>query len=200
VLRWIKVVIGARLTPLVARVPGVRPWMVTCAGAALGVTGGVLVALGWAWLGALAAASGQILDAIDGQLARLAGCESRFGAFLDSVLDRYADGAMVIGCIIYLVRLPAPLPLWALLTLGGLALMGSNAVSYSAARAESLGLPVGPPTMASKGTRSVVMIACAAGTVVWAPAPLVAIVYLAIHPTAAVVRRIIRARHDRHPD
>lgn len=188
-----KVVIGARLTPVVARIPGVRPWMVTCAGAALGVTGGILLAVGWAWLGALAAALGQVLDAVDGQLARMTKRESKAGAFLDSVLDRYADGAMVIGCVIYLVRLPAPLPMWALLALGGLALLGSNAVSYSAARAESLELVVGPPTLVSKGTRSVVMIICAAGTVVWSPSPLVAIIYLAVHPTAAVVYRIVRA-------
>lgn len=62
--------------------------------------GGVVFALGVAWLAGLIAAMAQILDGVDGQFARLRGEQSKSGAFLDSVLDRYADGAMVIGMIL----------------------------------------------------------------------------------------------------
>jgi len=42
-------------------------------------------------------------------------------------------------------------------------------VSYSSTRADSLGLNLGKPTLASKGTRMSVMIVCAVGGVLWPP-------------------------------
>ena len=197
VLKWIKVNLSARITPRLAGVPWVRPWMVTVSSAGLGTLAGVVFALGWAWAAGLMAAAAQVLDGVDGQLARLTGRVSRHGAFLDSVLDRYADGAMVIGMILYLVRLPPPWPTWTILLVGAIALIGSNLVSYSSARAESLGLQTGPPTLASKGTRTSVMILCALGTVVWPTLPLVGLVYLAVHPNLAVANRILRASEGR---
>lgn len=197
VLRWIKVNLAARVTPLIARIPSIQPWMVTVTAALWGMAGGVVFALGWAWLAGLLAAVGQILDGVDGQLARLTGRVHRSGGFLDSVLDRYADGAMVIGCTVYVARTPGPFPLWLILLVGGLAIIGSNAVSYSAARAEALGLDVGRPTRASKGTRTAVMIVCALGSPLWAPLPFCALAYLAVHPHLAVCTRILRATRSR---
>lgn len=122
----------------------------------------------------------------------MTGKQSKGGAFWDSVLDRYADGAMVVGLIIYLVRLPFPLPTWVLLVLGALAVIGSNLISYSSARAESLGIDLGRPTLASKGTRTSVIILCAWGSLIWHEVPIFALFYLAVHPNAVVVRRLIR--------
>lgn len=193
VLRWIKVTIAARLSPFVARIPGIRPWQITTLGAVLGVAGGVLLALCLPLAAGVCAAVAQVLDAVDGQVARLTGRASAGGAFLDSILDRYADGAMVIGSVLYLAQFPDDLravPLWVTLLVGSLALIGSNAVSYSAARAEGLGLETGPPTRASKGTRMSIMILGALLTPLWSQAPLLAVCYLAIHPNAAVFWRI----------
>ncbi len=191
VLKWIKLNLSARITPRLAPVPWLEPWMITLSSAGLGVLAGVVFALGLGWLAGLIAAAAQVLDGVDGQLARMTGRQSPFGAFLDSVMDRYADGALVIGMTIYLVRLPVGMPLWLLLTLGALALVGSNLVSYSGARAESLGVALGKHTLASKGTRTTVNILCALGTLFWPSLPLAALVYLAMHPNLAVVNRII---------
>ncbi len=192
VLKWIKVNLSARITPGLARIGWLRPWMMTVCSAGLGTAAGVVFALGYGWPAGLIAAIAQVFDGVDGQLARLTSQQSRAGAFLDSALDRYADGAMVLGMIIYLLRLSLDLPLWLILALGALALIGSNLVSYTAARAGELQIALGKPTLASKGTRSSVMILGALGSAFWPPLPFVALSYLAIHPNLAVLARIIR--------
>lgn len=192
VLKWIKCHLSARVTPHLAAVAGIRPWMVTVFSSALGMMAGALFAMGWGGGAGILAGVAQVLDGVDGQLARLTGRQSRGGAFLDSVLDRYADGAMVLGLMVYLIRLPAPIPAWSLLALGFLALAGSGNISYSSARAESLGLDLGSPTLASKGTRTTVMVLSALGSALWPLLPLVALIYLAVHPNVVIVTRILR--------
>jgi phosphatidylglycerophosphate synthase len=192
VLKWIKCNLSSRITPRLIRHGWLRPWMITVVSAVLGMVGGGIYALGAGWLAGLIAALAQVLDGVDGQFARLTERESPAGALCDSVLDRFADGAMVIGMSIYLARI-AVMPLWLLIVCGALALMGSNAVSYSTARAETLGIDLGKPTLASKGTRSTVMILCAMGTVVWPSLPVLALMYLVIHPNLVVVGRLVKA-------
>lgn len=78
----------------------------------------------------------SIFDMLDGQAARLGGLESTFGAFFDSVLDRYCE-FVTVGAIAYLF-LSQGWNIAALLTF--LALMGSLLVSYTRARGEGLGV------------------------------------------------------------
>jgi phosphatidylglycerophosphate synthase len=116
------------------------------------------------------------------------------GAYLDSLLDRVVDGAITLGMVVYLVRNPLPYApyLAAVLALGFLAVAASSLVSYSGARAGELGLKLpGKPTLASKGTRTAVIVLCALATALWKHAPLVALAYLAVHPAAAVINRIL---------
>ncbi len=193
VLRWIKLHLSSRLTTRIVVIPWARPWMITLGASLLGVAAGCSFSLGLGWLaGALALAS-QVLDGVDGQYARLTGREGPAGAFLDSVLDRYTDGAVVIGLTVYLVRLPLPFPLWAWLIIGFLAVAGTGLVSYSTARAEVLGLSMGRPTLASKGTRTAVTALSGLATPLWAEAPAVAMVYLVLHTNGLVLWRIHRA-------
>ena len=193
VLKWIKMNLSARITPMLVDIPWLRPWMITIGSTSLGVIGGILFALEWAWLAGIVAAASQVLDGVDGQFARLTKRQSTAGAFLDSVLDRYPDGAMVIGMVIYLIRLPVPIPFWLLLIFGFLAISGSNLISYSSAKADSLGIDLGRPTLASKGTRSSVMILCALGSLIWPFMPVLALAYLVIHPNTVVIHRLVRA-------
>ena len=192
VLKWIKIHLSARITPKLAPLEWLRPWMITLSSATLGFLAGVVFALGQGWLAGCIAAAAQVLDGVDGQLARLTGRQSRGGAFWDSVLDRYADGSMVIGMVIYLIRIPNFMPIWLLALLGTLALIGSNLISYSSARAETLDLDLGKPTLASKGTRTSVMILCAWGSLFWHYLPVAALFYLVVHPNLVVVGRLIR--------
>ncbi len=199
VLKWIKTRLSARITPRLTPLVWLRPWMLTVFSSLMGVTAGVVFALGWGFLAGCIAACAQVFDGVDGQFARLTGQQSKEGAFWDSVLDRYADGAMLIGTALYLILLPTALPLWLLLAAAGLALIGSNLVSYSSARAEALGLDMGKPTLASKGTRTALMILCAWGSPLWPDMPVLALFYLAVHPNMAVVLRLKRALETREP-
>jgi phosphatidylglycerophosphate synthase len=193
VLKWIKCHLSSRVTPKLVKFSWLQPWMITVCSAGLGVIAGTVFALGWGWLAGFIATIAQVLDGVDGQFARVTGRQSLGGAFLDSVLDRYADGAMVMGLVIYLIRLPVSLPLWLLLVLGFFALVGSSLISYSSARAETLGIHLGKPTLANKGTRTTVMVTCALGTLIWVPMPMIALCYLVVHPNIVVVRRLHRA-------
>ncbi len=80
-----------------------------------------------------------IFDMLDGRVARLRGRVTRFGAFFDSVLDRYSDIVVYVGIMVFYARDTAAHSAL-LVALTGLALVGSVLVSYSRARAESLAI------------------------------------------------------------
>ena len=198
VLRWIKRCLSAPVSLWLNRVPGVRPWMATAASAVAGTAAGVVLALGHGWQAGLVAAAAQILDGVDGQLARLKGASGPRGAYVDSVVDRVVDAALVLGTVIYLARTPLAYRFYlpVVLAFGFVAVVASSLVSYSGARAGELGLKLpAKPTLASKGTRTAVIVLCALATALWKHAPLVALAYLAVHPAAAVINRVARTRN-----
>lgn len=148
------------LTP-VARVLlqlGVTPDTVTIAGTvAVTVLSLTLLPLGHLLLGGLLIGAFALLDSLDGILARLSGRSSPWGAFLDSTLDRVADGAVFAGITLYFVLHPAtPHATWgaaaslACLVLGGI-------VPYARARAEAVGVTV-PGGIAARADRLVIAL------------------------------------------
>ena len=194
VLKWVKCHLSARVTPRLLKLEWLRPLMITASSAVLGVLAGVLFGLGWGFAAGVTAVISQVLDGVDGQFARLTGRQSPTGALLDSALDRYADGSLMIGMTVYLIRLPAPLPAWQVLCIASLAIMGSNLVSYSAARAGILQLPIpSKHTLASKGTRTMTMALCGILTPFWPALPLAALCYLAVHTNLVVANRLTHA-------
>ncbi|MBI5567187.1 MAG: CDP-alcohol phosphatidyltransferase family protein [Chloroflexi bacterium] len=114
---------------------GVSADAITLAGTLLMAVVGGLLANGQFLLGGVLVILSAPLDALDGTVARLAGVTGKFGAFLDSTSDRYAEGFILIGLSIYgLTRRDD-----AIVILSFLAMWGSFAVSYTRARAEGLG-------------------------------------------------------------
>jgi soluble lytic murein transglycosylase len=77
-----------------------------------------------------------LFDFFDGSLARASGQVTPFGAFLDSVIDRYSDLVVLLGIVVLFARMPHARG--ALLAMAGL--VGSMMVSYTRARAESIGV------------------------------------------------------------
>ena len=75
-------------------------------------------------------------DALDGSVARLTGKVTKFGSFFDSVLDRYSDSVIYLGILVYFLRSGAADHV----ILVTVAMIGSLAVSYVRAKAESLDL------------------------------------------------------------
>ena len=115
---------------------GVSPNVVTFTGFVLMI--GVAVVLAWGhlfWGGILITAVG-LFDAIDGILARMMGRTSRFGAFLDSTLDRFSEAVIYLGLFIYLNSQDQNLELILIYA----TVVGSLMVSYARARAEGIGV------------------------------------------------------------
>jgi CDP-diacylglycerol---glycerol-3-phosphate 3-phosphatidyltransferase len=98
-----------------------------CATAGLAIATGHLATAGWMYI----VAGG--LDVLDGRLARATGRQTKAGAFLDSVTDRWGELFVFVGFAWWL-RDSA----WLLVDL--LALSGSVMVSYTRARGEGLGI------------------------------------------------------------
>lgn len=193
ILKWIKCQLSARITPRLVPIKWLRPWMITLFSASLGLAAGCLFALGLGLLAGLAAALSQVLDGVDGQFARLTGKASRAGAFMDSVIDRYADGAMVMGLVVYVARLPLVESLWVWGVVGALAVIGSSQISYTSARAENLEIDLGNPTLVSKGTRISTIAIAGLCSPLWQGMPAAALVYLVLHTNLVVVKRMLKA-------
>ena len=84
--------------------------------------------------GGLVALVASVFDMLDGRVARLRGRETKFGAFLDSTMDRYSDMLLYMGLLILYARMERT----GLMVLVWVAAFGSFMTSYARARAESL--------------------------------------------------------------
>jgi CDP-diacylglycerol--glycerol-3-phosphate 3-phosphatidyltransferase len=129
VRRWAERGIG------VFRDSPITPNMLTLFGLAITAVGAALVAMGHLLIGGFVLLFAGLFDILDGALARAAGKVYRYGAFLDSTVDRYSEGVVYLGILIYFLDRHDTLDSIILL----IALAGSFLVSYVRARAQSLG-------------------------------------------------------------
>jgi CDP-diacylglycerol--glycerol-3-phosphate 3-phosphatidyltransferase len=114
---------------------GLNPNTMTILGLVGNTIAGVLIARGnMFWGGVLVLAMGPV-DALDGTMARLRGQPTKFGAFVDSVTDRYSELAIFGGLLVYYQQLNMGLEMLIVYA----AAAGSVLVSYVRARGQSLG-------------------------------------------------------------
>jgi CDP-diacylglycerol--glycerol-3-phosphate 3-phosphatidyltransferase len=109
---------------------------VTVAGTVLNVAAAALVASNRLVIAGIVFLAAGSCDMLDGALARLSKQVTPFGAFLDSTLDRFSEGVMFAAIAYRLAVQGRSLDV----ALVALALIGSVMVSYTRARAESLGI------------------------------------------------------------
>ena len=114
---------------------GLAPNTVTLIGLAGNLVGAAFLARGNLLVGGLIVLAMGLIDALDGTMARLRGERSDFGAFVDSVTDRYSELTILGGLLIYFSLQD---DLW-MAALTFVASAGSVLVSYVRARAQSLG-------------------------------------------------------------
>src|SRR5215471_765496 len=115
----------------------INPNALTFIGLLTNICCGILYGYGFFVRAGLLMILANLFDMLDGQVARLRGRVTRFGAFFDSVIDRYSDVVVYVGIMVFYARdTQKHSTLYVALT--GLALVGSVMVSYSRARAESL--------------------------------------------------------------
>jgi CDP-diacylglycerol--glycerol-3-phosphate 3-phosphatidyltransferase len=113
---------------------GLTPNMFTFLGLAVNSWAAALFAMGRFRQAAAVLFLAAFLDMADGQVARLVGRVTAFGAFLDSTLDRYADLALYMGLVVHYTLIGRSF----YMALAAVAMASSFMVSYSRARAESL--------------------------------------------------------------
>jgi CDP-diacylglycerol--glycerol-3-phosphate 3-phosphatidyltransferase len=115
---------------------GISPTALTWTGFLIALGGGALIAIGYPFIAGVAVLVGAAFDMLDGALARLTNRVTRFGAVLDSTLDRLGEVAVLLGILVTYAQSGSV----AGILLTGLALPGSLLVSYLRARAEAISL------------------------------------------------------------
>jgi CDP-diacylglycerol--glycerol-3-phosphate 3-phosphatidyltransferase len=162
---------------------GITPNALTVIGLALNV--GVAVALAGGYLafgGALLLVAG-LFDMLDGALAKATNQMTKFGAFLDSTLDRYSELVVFFGLLIHLQATGAPVAT----ALVFAAAAGSVLVSYARARAEALGFDCEVGLL----PRPERILVLAAGLLLGDPALTWALWLLAVLTNVTLVQRIV---------
>jgi CDP-diacylglycerol--glycerol-3-phosphate 3-phosphatidyltransferase len=115
---------------------GIFPNTMTLLGLAGNVIGAILIAMGYMTVGGIIVLVMGAIDTLDGTMARLRGMPSEFGAFVDSVTDRYSELVIFAGLLYYFLEKGDWLSTLAVY----IAASGSVLVSYVRARAASLGM------------------------------------------------------------
>ena len=117
---------------------GLSPNVITIIGFVLMIGVAFVLAWGHFLVGGILITGVALFDAVDGTLARMMGRTSRFGAFLDSTLDRFSEAVIFLGLFIYFVGQNQSLELILIYA----TVVGSLMVSYARARAEGIGVPL----------------------------------------------------------
>jgi len=116
----------------------ISPNAITIIGFLLMIIVAFVLAKGYFFWGGILITVFALFDALDGTLARMTKQTSRFGAFLDSTLDRYAEAVIYLGLFIYYINQNQTMEL----ILIYVTVVGSLMVSYARARAEGIGVPL----------------------------------------------------------
>lgn len=165
---------------------GVHPDLLTFFGLVVNIVAAVLFAAGEFKWAALVIILAGIFDMTDGRVARRLNRVTRFGAFFDSMIDRYSDLVLYIGLVVYYARIDRI----SYVVLTAIALGSSQLVSYSRARAESL-IPSCKVGFMERPERVVLLIL---GAVFDRMAPVLWVV--AVLSTWTVIHRIIYTKQE----
>jgi len=122
---------------LLARL-GISPLAVTVSGLVVSLAGALAIARGSLLGGAIILVISGLCDTLDGSLARRTGKETKFGAFIDSTIDRITELAYFGALIVYYGARGEGGRLAVIFAI--VAILGSFLTSYTRARAEGLGL------------------------------------------------------------
>jgi CDP-diacylglycerol--glycerol-3-phosphate 3-phosphatidyltransferase len=135
---WARTWGGKLLVPMATLLGklGLTPNMLTLLGLATMLGVAAVLAMGNTRLGGVLFLLSGLFDALDGTLARVTHRKTRFGAFLDSTCDRYADAAILAGVMVPFLRAGQHTEV----ILAFVSIIGSVMVSYTRARAEGIGL------------------------------------------------------------
>lgn len=174
---------------------GVTPNMLTVIGLLLSILTAIVIAQGHLFTGGLLVLFAGVFDMFDGAMARARNAATTFGAFFDSTLDRYSEGIILLGLLLYTIQHPDLHDfLWPagneqswMITFIFIAVVGSLMVSYTKARAEGLGLECKTGLLARPERVIILAIGLLSGTgiCIWTLA------FLAVFSNVTAVERIV---------
>lgn len=153
---------------------GLRANTVSLASIPPALIAGICAAQGWFWASAAFFMLSGLADLLDGALARTSGTSSRFGALLDSSLDRVADGCIPLGLIVFYA------PYGAVAILPGAALLFGLWIPYIRARAQSLQIELPRLWMRREDRFGLVLLGLILAPFDWAQYPLPAMPLLVV--------------------
>lgn len=188
----IKSVFGHRLDPWVRRLlpflfrRPVNPNLLTVLGTSVSLAAAVAFAAGWFVTAGLLVLAGGLCDLVDGVVARTHGVSTRFGAFLDSTLDRLSDMALLLGIAMHFALGGEP----RFVLLAGYTLVVTVLVSYAQARAE-IAVPSFRVGVLERAERVLILaVGALSGYVI------LVLWIIAIGSTVTVVQRFARAYRE----
>ena len=167
---------------------GIYPNTMTIIGLVGNIIAAILIALGYMTIGGIIVLIMGLVDTLDGTMARLRGMPTEFGAFVDSVTDRYSELFIFGGLLYYFMQKDD----W--LTVLGIymAASGSVLISYVRARAASVGMETKVGFL-SRFERYLVL----APTIIL-NIPVVGIWIIAILGNITAIQRILDVRRQAH--
>jgi CDP-diacylglycerol---glycerol-3-phosphate 3-phosphatidyltransferase len=172
---------------------GLFPNTMTLIGLAGNVVAAVLLALGYITVGGVLVLVMGLVDSLDGTMARLRGMPSDFGAFVDSVTDRYSELVIFGGLLFYFLQQGDWVSVFGIY----LAASGSVLVSYVRARAASLGMD----TKVGVLTRFERYLVLATSLILFFLNPLIPMVgvwIIAVFANITAIQRITDVRRQAH--
>ena len=167
---------------------GLTPNMMTMLGLLGNTIGAYFLARGEMTIGGIFIFLMGPVDALDGTMARLRGEPTEFGGFVDSVTDRYSELVIFGGLLFYYTQQGEVLPAM----LAYLAAAGAVLVSYTRARAQSLGYDTKVGIL-TRMERYLVLAPCLVLNI-----PIVALWILAVLGNITAIQRIFDVRHKAH--
>ena len=174
------------LNPLVRLLSALKvgPDALTATGWAFSLVAATLFATGYVQIAGAVMLFAGLFDALDGAVARQSNRMSRFGAFLDSTLDRLSEAAVFVGIVFYLATVDSPYGV----LLAGVAMTFSLGTSYTRARAEGLGIDCEVGILERAGRVVILAFASIAGYLI------VGLALVAVGALITTVQRILHVR------
>jgi CDP-diacylglycerol---glycerol-3-phosphate 3-phosphatidyltransferase len=178
---WARRVAESIVSPLAKL--GVDPNVITVVGFLLNIVTAAVLATGHLSSGGALLLVSGLFDMLDGALARVENNQSDFGAFLDSLLDRYSEATILLALIyVFTIRHETA----NVLLVYGVA-VGSILISYARARAEGLGLEA-KVGIAPRPERVLIL---GAGLLINANTTVIALALLAFLTHATAMQRLL---------
>jgi CDP-diacylglycerol--glycerol-3-phosphate 3-phosphatidyltransferase len=141
------------------------------------------------WVGGVLVLFAGAFDMLDGAVAKVTGKTTKFGAFLDSTLDRGSEVVVFLGLLLYFRSGPATDQYYGSI-LVYIAIAGSLLVSYVKARAEGLGMECKGVGLLPRPERVLMIVAGCIVNVWWDLALIVVLWILAIGTNVTAIQRI----------